>query len=157
NIVIKEVQNNDVIGGIICGLTSSPPSCPGAGNIDSLHVRFFSYGGFNSPHKGLARFVKLEYKEQLRSIVSVPMTLNVMTPEDRTGRSGDHVPFRSLGGFTAMRFTSANEDGDANVSNPNYSDRQHSTRDTLGADTNNDQVVDSFFVDFDYLARNAVI
>jgi hypothetical protein len=84
------------------------------------------------------------------------MTIYVMTPEDRTGRSGDHVPFRQKS-FTCMRFTSANEHGDANVSNVNYTDRQHSTRDTLGADTDNDQVVDSFFVDFNYLARNAVI
>jgi hypothetical protein len=156
-IPIKLVQNNDVVGGIICGVTSSPPSCPGVNNIDSTHVRFFSYGGYNSPHKGLARFMKLEYQEQLLPHVSVPMTINIMTPEDRTGRSGDHVPFRNLGGFTAMRVTSANEHGDANVSNPNYTDRQHSVRDTLGADTDNDQVVDSFFVDFDYLARNAVI
>ncbi|MBC7863518.1 MAG: M28 family peptidase, partial [Bacteroidia bacterium] len=28
-IPVKAVQNNDVIGGIICGQTSSPPSCPG--------------------------------------------------------------------------------------------------------------------------------
>ena len=156
NIPVKSCQNNDVIGGIICGATSSPPGCPGLNNIDSLHVRFFSYGGYNSPLKGLARFVKLEYKEMLLPYVSVPMTLNIMTPEDRSGRSGDHVPFRQHS-FTAMRFTSANEHGDANVSNVNYTDRQHTTRDTLGADTNNDMVVDSFFVDFDYLARNAVI
>ena len=56
-----------------------------------------------------------------------------------------------------MRFTSANEHGDANVADTNYSDRQHSTRDSLGVDTNNDMVIDSFFVDFNYLARNAVL
>src|ERR1043165_7347426 len=56
-----------------------------------------------------------------------------------------------------MRFTSANEHGDANVDSVNYSDRQHSTRDILGVDTDNDQVVDSFYVDFNYLSRNAVI
>jgi hypothetical protein len=155
-IKIKAVLNNDVIGGIFCGNTSSPPSCPGYANIDSLHVRMFSYGGFNSPHKGLSRFIKLEYKEQLKPIVSIPMTLYVMTAEDRTGRSGDHIPFRQQN-FTCMRFTAANENGDANVTQPGYSDRQHTSNDILGLDLNNDQVLDSFFVNFNYLARNAVI
>ncbi len=155
-IPVKVVQNNDIIGGIICGQTSSPPSCPGLNNIDSTNVRLFSFGGFNSAHKQLARFIKLEYKEMLLSSVNVPMTVHVMSPEDRTGRSGDHVPFRQKG-YTAMRFTSANEHGDANVTSPTYTDRQHTIRDTLGADTNGDLVVDSFFVDFNYLARNTVI
>jgi len=155
-IKIKGVLNNDVIGGILCGQTSSPPSCPGLNNVDSTQVRLFSAGSFNSPHKGLARFIKLEYKENLLQQVSVPMQISIMSPEDRTGRSGDHVPFRQLG-FTAMRFTSANEHGNANVSSGTYSDRQHTTRDTLGMDTNSDLVVDSFFVSFPYLARNAVI
>jgi hypothetical protein len=79
-----------------------------------------------------------------------------MTPEDRTGRSGDHVPFRA-DNFTAMRFTSSNEHGNANVADTNYNDHQHTTTDTLGADTDGDMVIDSFFVDFNYLARNAVI
>lgn len=156
NITIKAVQNNDVSGGIICGQTSSAPSCPGAGNIDSTGVRLFSSGGFNSKHKGYSRFMKLEYKEMLLPHVTVPMDIRIMSPEDRTGRSGDHVPFRQHG-YTAMRMTSANEHGDANVSNVNYNDRQHTTRDSLGVDTNNDNVVDSFFVDFNYLARNTVI
>ncbi len=155
-ILVKAVQNNDVIGGVICGQTSSPPSCAPFNDIDSLNVRLFSQGSVNSKHKGYARFIKLEYKEQLIQLVSVPSLINIMTPEDRTGRSGDHVPFRQHL-YTAMRFTSANEHGDAGVSNPNYTDRQHTTRDTLGADTDNDQVVDSFFVDFNYLGRNAVI
>ena len=155
-ITLKAVLNNDVIGGVICGNTSSPPSCPGAGNIDSTHVRLFSYGGFNSFHKGLARFIKLEYKELIKPIAEVTMTLNVMTPEDRTGRGGDHIPFR-MKNFTTMRFTSANENGDANVTAPNYTDRQHTSADILGVDTNSDSVLDSFFVDFNYLARNAVI
>ena len=156
NIIMKAVQNNDVIGGIICGQTSSPPSCPNFNDIDSTQVRLFSSGGFNSKHKSFARFVKLEYKENLIPIVNVPMVVSIMTPEDRTGRSGDHVPFRQHG-YTAIRFTSANEHGNANVSSMTYADRQHTTRDTLGMDTDNDQMVDSFFVDFNYLARNAVI
>jgi hypothetical protein len=153
---IKAVQNNDVVGGIICGQTSSPPSCPGLNAIDSTQVRLFSYGGFNSKHKAFSRFIKLEYQENLLPLAPVPMTISVMSAEDRTGRSGDHVPFR-LRGYTAMRFTSANEHGDANVTDTSYTDRQHTTNDTLGVDTNNDQVIDSFFVNFNYLARNAVI
>ncbi len=152
---IKAVLNNDVIGGIICGETSSAPSCPGVNEIDSTQVRFFTSGGFNSPHKQLARFIKLQYKEELLPIVSVPMELTVMSAEDRTGRGGDHIPFRQ-DGFKAMRFTSAHEHGNAAVG-PDYEDRQHTSEDVLGVDTDGDMVIDSFFVDFNYLARNAVI
>ena len=155
-IQIKAVQNNDVIGGIVCGNTSSAPSCPGLNDIDSTQVRLFSFGGFNSKHKQYARFCKLEYEEELIPFVTVPMTMSIMSAEDRTGRGGDHIPFRQHN-YTAIRYTSANEHGDANVAAVGYSDRQHSTRDTLGVDTNGDMVVDSFFVDFNYLTRNAVI
>lgn len=156
NIKLKGVFNNDVIGGVMCGNTSSPPSCSPAGNIDSTSVRIFSYGTFNSFHKQLGRFSKLEYKEQLLPSVSVPMTIHIMSPEDRTGRSGDHVPFRQKN-FNAIRFTSTNEHGNANVTSPTYTDRQHTSGDILGVDTNSDLVIDSFFVDFNYLGRNAVI
>ena len=88
--------------------------------------------------------------------MNVPTDIRIMSPEDRTGRGGDHIPFRQ-NLFTAMRFTAANEHGDADVSQPGYSDRQHSWRDTLGVDTDNDQIVDSFFVDFNYLARNTIV
>jgi hypothetical protein len=155
-IKIKGVYNNDVIGGIICGKTSSPPSCPGENAIDSTQVRLFSPGGFNSPQKGLVRFTKLEYKEMIKPFTAVPMNITIMTPEDRTGRSGDHLPFRDHY-FTAIRLTSANEHGDAGVDAAGYSDRQHTSTDVLGVDTNNDQIIDSFYVDFHYLARNAVI
>src|SRR5690606_24046638 len=76
-IKVKAVLNNDVVGGIVCGQTASPPSCAGLNAIDSTHVRLFSYGGFNSPHKGLVRFTKLEYNEQLRPHVAVPMDIIV--------------------------------------------------------------------------------
>ena len=39
-IQIKAVLNNDIVGGIICGETSSPPSCPGLNHIDSTQLRF---------------------------------------------------------------------------------------------------------------------
>ena len=156
DIQMYAVLNNDVIGGIICGETSSAPSCPGLNHIDSTQVRFFSAGSNNSPHKQLARFIKLEYIEELRPIDDVPMQVTIMSAEDRSGRGGDHIPFRQQG-FPAMRFTSANEHGNANVSDPNYHDRQHTTRDVLGLDTNGDNVIDSFFVDFNYLKRNSTI
>ena len=154
-IPIKAVLNNDVIGGIICGETSSAPSCPGENEIDSTQVRFFTEGGFNSQHKQLARFVKLQYQEELLPIVTVPMQLTVMSAEDRVGRGGDHIPFRQ-DGFRAMRFTSAHEHGDAGVGG-DYHDRQHTSDDILGVDTDGDMELDSFFVDFNYLSRNAVI
>lgn len=156
NIQIRGVLNNDVVGGIICGETASPPGCMGEGTIDSTNLRLFSASGFNSSHKQLARFTKLEYKENLNSIVQVPMTINIMTPADRTGRGGDHIPF-SNNQFPALRFCAANEHGNADVSNPNYKDRQHTPDDILGVDTDNDNIIDSFFVNFNYLARMSVI
>ena len=150
---LRAVQNNDVIGGVLCGETSSPPSCPGLGHIDSMGVRLFGAGG---RPKQLYRYIKLQYLENLEPIASVKMDLRLMAPEDRSGRGGDHIPFRQKG-YAAMRFTSANEHGNANVSNANYHDRQHTSDDILGMDTDNDGVVDSFFVDFNYLARNAAI
>lgn len=153
---IKAVFNNDIVGGIICGETSSPPSCPGLNHIDSTQVRLFSYGGFNSPHKALSRFIKLEYQEMIRPLAMVPMMVTIMSAEDRTGRGSDHIPFRE-NGFTAMRFCSANEHGNADVTDPEYHDRQHTSDDILGVDTDGDQEIDSFYVDFHYLARNTVI
>jgi hypothetical protein len=55
-----------------------------------------------------------------------------------------------------MRFTSAHEHGDAGI-DEDYHDRQHTSDDILGVDTDGDLALDSFFVDFNYLARNAVI
>lgn len=155
NLPIRTALNNDVIGGIYCGKTSSPPSCPGLDNVDSTSVRLFSSGGFNSPHKQLARFIKLQYRENLLPTAAVPMNVRIMSPEDRTGRGGDHIPFREKN-YTTMRFTSANEHGDAS-NGPTYTDRQHTSDDVLGADTDGDGTVDSFFVDFNYLARNTAI
>lgn len=152
---IKAVFNNDVIGGIACGVTSSAPSCPGLDDIDSTQVRLFSSGNFNSKHKQLSRFIKLQYLEELKALSSVPMAITIMTAEDRSGRGGDHIPFRQKN-FAAMRFTSANEHGDAS-NGAGYTDRQHTSGDVLGVDTDNDQIIDSFFVDFNYLARNAKI
>ena len=156
DIPIKAVFNNDVVGGIICGETSSAPSCPGFNHVDSTQVRLFSSGQIFSPNKQLVRWIKMQYQDELLPIVKVPMQITLMSAEDRTGRGSDHIPFRQRG-YSAMRFCSANEHGNANASDPDYHDRQHSIRDILGVDTDADGEIDSFFVDLNYLARNTVI
>lgn len=156
NIAIKGVQNNDIVGGVLCGNTSSPPSCETPGSIDSMQVRLFSNGGITVPHRGFARSMKMWYEEKLQDQLAVPMAISVMNQEDRDGRGGDHIPFR-LRGYRNLRFTSANENGDANVADTNYTDHQHTSDDVLGMDTDGDLVLDSFFVDFNYLQRNALI
>ncbi len=155
NIPLRAVLNNDIVGGVICGKTSSPPSCPGLNDVDSTHVRLFSAGDFYSLHKQLARFIKLEYQENIRPSAVVPMEVLIMSPEDRSGRGGDHIPFRQKD-YPSMRFTSANEHGDAS-NGPDYMDRQHTSGDVLGVDTDGNGTIDSFFVQFNYLARNTVI
>jgi len=156
DIEIAAVLNNDVIGGVICGATSSEPSCPNENDVDSTQVRLFSSGTIFSKNKQLARYIKLQYLQELEEKISVPMQVTIMTAEDRTGRGGDHIPFRQSG-FAAMRFTSANEHGNANTADSNYHDRQHTSDDVLGEDTNNDGHIDKWFVDFNYLGRNAAI
>jgi hypothetical protein len=156
---VKAVFNNDVIGGIICGATSSPPSCPYLNNIDSTHVRIFSYSqandsSANSIHKQLVRYIRLHQEEDINPLLETPMTINMMIREDRVNRSGDHIPFREKG-YRAIRFTSANEHGNGTGTPP---DRQHSVRDVLGLDLSvpPDGVLDTFFVDMGYLRRNAI-
>ena len=155
SIDVHSVFNNDIVGGVICGSTASPPGCPGLNEVDSINVRLYSSGTFNSSNKGLARFTKLENQENLRDLMPVQPIINIMSAEDRIGRGGDHIPFRMFG-FPAIRFTSANEHGDAGI-HPDYTDRQHTTTDILGIDTDGDSEIDSFFVDFNYLQRNALL
>ena len=152
---IKAANNNDVSGGVFCGHTSSPPSCPFFGNIDSIGLRIFSLGGFNSVHKQWARYIKLQYKEQVQSLVGIATDIKIMSAEDRTGRGGDHQPFSAYG-YTSVRFTAANENGDASGGG-GYIDRQHSVRDSLGKDLNSDGIEDSLYVSQYYLARNTLI
>ncbi len=149
--------NNDVVGGVICGNTSSPPSCPELNHVDSMNVRIFSYSGSNdstkvSKHKQLARYIKLNQEEKVNPLLTVPLNINIQIREDRQGRSGDHIPFRSRG-FPAIRFCSQNEHGNGAGNPP---DRQHSTRDILGLDTNQDGEIDSLFIDLNYLKRNTL-
>ncbi|MFC2101453.1 M28 family peptidase [Bacteroidota bacterium] len=159
-IPIRSVFNNDVVGGIICGMTSSPPSCPYYNNIDSTHVRIFSYSQSNdsarvSPHKQLGRYIVMHQEELINPILETPMTINLIISEDRTGRSGDHIPFRQKG-YTAIRFCAQNEHGNGSGTPP---DRQHTSDDILGMDLSipPDGVIDSFFVDPGYLQRNTIM
>jgi hypothetical protein len=156
DINIYVAYNNDIVGGIICGSTASPPGCPGLNHIDSINVRVYSQGGTNSKYKMLARFLEQSYNDHLAPIMPVKNVINIMSPEDRTGRGGDHIPFRE-NRFPTVRFCAANEHGDGNPSQPGYDDRQHTHDDILGVDTDNDGVLDSFFIDFNYLARNTLI
>jgi hypothetical protein len=159
NIQIRGVYNNDIVGGIICGATASPPGCPGLNAIDSINVRVYSSNGglFGaSSSRLLARYSKLQYDENIAPIVPVAAEVNIISREDRAGRGGDHIPFRQRG-YSAVRFTSANEHGNGNPSTPDYHDRQHTMEDILGVDTDDDGQIDSFFVDFNYLARNTVL
>ncbi|MCX6245947.1 MAG: M28 family peptidase [Bacteroidetes bacterium] len=160
NVKIRSVMNNDVIGGVICGQTSSPPGCPGLNSIDSTHVRVFSFSSYSdsgsvSPHKQLARYIRLHQEERINPLISTPMTIDIIISEDRTGRSGDHIPFRQKG-YTAIRFTSRNEHGNGTGTPP---DRQHSVRDILGVDTSvpPDGIIDSFYVNPNYLRRNIIM
>lgn len=153
---IKAVNNNDVSGGVFCGHTSSAPSCPFYGNIDSTDLRIFSLGDVNSADKQWARYIKLEYKEQLKSIVPVLTNIEIMEPEDRTGRGGDHQAFTKIK-YTAVRFTQANEDGNAGSSSSTYQDRQHDVRDSLGHWNSTTRSYDSIYLNVDYLARNTLV
>ncbi|MFD2574062.1 M28 family peptidase [Spirosoma soli] len=148
---VRMVMNNDIAGTTLCGPCSSAPSCV-AGNVANNSIRIFSYGSSNSIHKQLARYIKLEYNEQIRPVAAVPMTINIMSAEDRTGRSSDHVPFRNKG-YAAVRMISQNENGDGSGT----CGVVHSIKDNEQIDTNNDGVMDDFSVDFGYLSRNAVI
>lgn len=157
---VKAVLNNDVIGGVICGYTSSPPSCPYPDHIDSTHVRIFSKSSWDdssavSPHKQLARYIQMNQVERINPLLQTPMNINIIISEDRVGRSGDHIPFRERG-YTAIRFCSQNEHGNGTGTPP---DRQHTTTDVLGVDTSvpPNGIIDSFYVDMGYLRRNSIM
>ncbi|MEP7196584.1 MAG: M28 family peptidase [Saprospiraceae bacterium] len=153
-IKIKAVFNNDIVGGIECGKTSSVPSCPGPYQYDSTHLRIFSLGTTNSMHKNLARMTKLLVDQHLN--FASPTKIDVMVAEDRTGRGSDQIPFRE-NGFTSIRFTSSYEHGDGNPDQVGYEDRQHSSRDVLGKDLDGDGILDSLYVNFNYLANNCFV
>ncbi|HKK78919.1 MAG TPA: M28 family peptidase, partial [Phaeodactylibacter sp.] len=91
---VRGVYNNDVIGGIICGQTASPPGCPGLNDIDSTNVRIYSSGGDllgTSNSRLLARFVQLQYEENVAPSLPFANTIRIQSSEDRGGRGGDHI------------------------------------------------------------------
>jgi len=155
-IPVTAVQNNDVVGGIICGPTASPPGCTTPGALDSTHVRIFSTAINFSMNKSLARFIKGQYEQWLKPSAAVPMTINIMDPTDRTGRGGDHEPFSEVVEpvIPALRFTESFENGNGS---PPPAGRQHSTLDVIGDDLNNDGNIDQYYVNYDYLVRNTQI
>lgn len=156
SIKIKSVFNNDIVGGIECGITSSPPGCPGPYLYDSLRFRVFSAGITNSMPKALARLSRILVENKLAPIMPNVTKIDVMFGEDRSGRGSDHIPFREEG-YTAIRFSSSYEHGDGNPSQAGYMDRQHSTRDVLGKDITGDGLIDTFFVNFNYLRNNSIV
>ncbi len=159
DIELRACLNNDVVGGIACGNTSSPPSCPYMDHIDSMNVRVFSYSYLNdssrvSSSKQLARYLKMHQEELINPIMEIPLNINIMLWEDRLGRSGDHKPFRQKG-WPAIRYCSQNEHGDGSGTPP---DRQHTSTDVLGLDLSvpPDGILDTFFVNPGYLGRNTI-
>jgi hypothetical protein len=64
---VYAVYNNDIVGGVICGETASPPGCPGLNEVDSINVRLYSASGSlaSSSSRRLARFARLEYEENI--------------------------------------------------------------------------------------------
>lgn len=97
--------------------------------------------------------MKYVQDELINPYLTTPLTINIMLGEDRTGRGGDHTPFRQKG-YTAVRIISANEHGNGTGTAP---DRNHTTRDVLGKDLTGDGVLDSLFVNPGYLARNTIL
>jgi hypothetical protein len=151
NVAVRMVMNNDIAATTYCGNCSSSPSCT-PGVIADASIRIFSSGTGSTltTSKQLARFVKLEYKEAILPITDYPMTINIMSTEDRVGRSSDHVPFRE-NGFAAIRMISQNENGNGSACGVVHTIYDAET-------VLNIQGTDSVSnVDYDYLRRNCVI
>ncbi len=151
SIPVEAAYNNDIVGSIQCILPTNTPGCSVNNSIDSVSVRLFSGGDINSTSKSWARYVKLQYHENLEWQLAVPAKIKIMAPIDRTNRSGDHVPFYNQG-YRALRLCSFNEPGDGMGGG-----REHLMADSGGVDINHDGVLDSFFVSFTFLKRNVQI
>lgn len=151
SIPVEAAYNNDIVGSIQCILPTNTPGCSVNNSIDSVSVRLFSGGDVNSTSKSWARYVKMQYHENLEWQLAVPAKINIMAPIDRTNRSGDHVPFYNQG-YRAIRLCSFNEPGDGMGAG-----REHLSADSGGIDINKDGVLDSFFVSFPFLRRNAQV
>ncbi|MFQ5633623.1 MAG: M20/M25/M40 family metallo-hydrolase, partial [bacterium] len=99
---IIAMVTNDVIGNVIGG----------SGQVDSTSVRCFSDDPMDSPHRQLARYIKLQGEAY-----TPDFTVNLIPSRDRPGRGGDHFAFNEQG-FTAARLTEP-EDNLGHQHNPN--------------------------------------
>lgn len=149
-IPVRAVINNDQMGTMICQTPSSQPGCTANNTFDTTNIRIFSSSS-RQPAKQWARYIKLAYKDKALPTATVPMTINLMANVDRDSRGGDHMAFDTAG-FTAVRLMCANEAGTGSGST-----RIHSSRDIGGFDFNSDGIIDSFYVGFNYMQRNAMI
>ncbi len=89
NVNVVGMVTNDIIGNIVGG----------SGKIDSTSVRCFSENPTDSPHRQLARFIKLQGEAYLPDF-----TVNLIQSRDRPGRGGDHFAFYEHD-YTAARLT----------------------------------------------------
>ena len=121
NLRIDGMITNDIIGNIKGCID---PACPN-GNfiIDSTSVRHFSGGESTSSSRQFTRYMKLKAEQY---VTEVDWIVNLIPFLDRPGRGGDHIAFFN-NGFTAVRFTEANEFGTGNGG----SGHQHNGTDSL--------------------------
>lgn len=84
---IIAMATNDVIGNIRGG----------SGTIDSAGVRCFSDDPMNSPHRQLARYIKLQAEPYVANFA-----VRLILARDRPGRGSDHFSFYEQG-YTAVR------------------------------------------------------
>ena len=86
---IIAVLNNDMIGNILGG----------SGSVDSLRIRCFSEDPMESPHRQLARYVKVQGEAYVKNFL-----VDLILAKDRPGRGGDHLAFYEQN-YTAVRLT----------------------------------------------------
>jgi len=65
----------------------------------------------------------LNQEEIINPLLSTPMTINLILKQDRTGRGGDQIPFQQKG-YTAIRITEQNENGNGKGLPPTVSIQQ---------------------------------
>jgi len=91
----------------------------------------------------------LEYKEQLRNLVTVPMDIQIMQNEDRFGQGWGIIRLFHRWDIPPVRFTQAYEDAMPVIA------RVQGSTDNSGiawSGKNGDGIEDSLYVDVDYLA-----
>jgi hypothetical protein len=102
---IIAMATNDIIGNIRGG----------SGTLDSAGVRCFSDDPMSSPHRQLARYIKLQGEAYLSSFA-----VRLILARDRVGRGSDHFSFYEQG-YTAVRLIEPEDN----------LDQQHSPNDLI--------------------------